>query len=65
MLARIVRHMKARHQDGDDHPLTIDEILDETNQLDVGNKIKQVNCCAILSVNSYNIKQVSSFTLGH
>ncbi|XP_041986002.1 transcription initiation factor IIE subunit beta [Aricia agestis] len=41
VLARIVRHMRARHQDGDDHPLTIDEILDETNQLDVGNKIKQ------------------------
>ena len=43
VLARIVRHMKSRHQDGDDHPLTLDEILDETNQLDVGSKIKQVN----------------------
>lgn len=43
VLARIVRHMKSRHQEGDDHPLTLDEILDETNQLDVGNKIKQVN----------------------
>lgn len=42
VLARIVRHMKARHQEGDDHPLTIDEVLDETNQLDVGNKVKQV-----------------------
>ncbi|XP_004924732.1 general transcription factor IIE subunit 2 [Bombyx mandarina] len=41
VLARIVRHMRARHQDGDDHPLSLDEILDETNQLDVGNKIKQ------------------------
>ncbi|GBP55574.1 General transcription factor IIE subunit 2 [Eumeta japonica] len=41
VLARIVRHMKARHQEGDDHPLTLDEILDETNQLDVGNKVKQ------------------------
>ncbi|KAM3958463.1 transcription factor IIEbeta [Aphomia sociella] len=41
ILARIVRHMRARHQEGDDHPLTLDEVLDETNQLDVGNKVKQ------------------------
>ena len=27
--------MKARHMDGMDHPLTLEEILDETNQLDV------------------------------
>lgn len=40
VLAKIVKHMKARHQDGDDHPLNIDEILDETNQLDVGSKVK-------------------------
>ncbi|KAL1448396.1 hypothetical protein WDU94_005588 [Cyamophila willieti] len=40
VLAKIVKHMKQRHQDGDDHPLNIDEILDETNQLDVGNKVK-------------------------
>lgn len=52
VLARIVRHMKARHQEGDDHPLTLDEVLDETNQLDVGNKVKQVyryNCNATLA----------------
>lgn len=41
VLAKIVRHMKSRHQEGDDHPLTLDEILDETNQLDVGSKVKQ------------------------
>ncbi|CAH2075978.1 unnamed protein product, partial [Iphiclides podalirius] len=41
VLARIVRHMRARHQEGDDHPLTLDEVLDETNQLDVGTKVKQ------------------------
>ncbi|KAK0181405.1 hypothetical protein PV327_003694 [Microctonus hyperodae] len=40
VLAKIVKHMKARHQDGDDHPLTLEEILDETNQLDVGSKVK-------------------------
>ncbi|XP_063987367.1 transcription initiation factor IIE subunit beta [Diachasmimorpha longicaudata] len=41
VLAKIVKHMKTRHQDGDDHPLTLDDILDETNQLDVGSKVKQ------------------------
>ncbi|KAH0949169.1 hypothetical protein HN011_000696 [Eciton burchellii] len=41
VLAKIVKHMKTRHQEGDDHPLTLDEILDETNQLDVGSKVKQ------------------------
>ncbi|KAL4705347.1 hypothetical protein ACJJTC_006833 [Scirpophaga incertulas] len=41
VLAKIVRHMRTRHQEGDDHPLTLDEVLDETNQLDVGNKVKQ------------------------
>lgn len=42
VLAKIVKHMKQRHQLGDDHPLNLDEILDETNQLDVGPKVKQV-----------------------
>lgn len=42
VLAKIVKHMKARHLDGDDHPLTLEEILDETNQLDVGSKVRQV-----------------------
>ncbi|XP_075228757.1 transcription factor IIEbeta [Lycorma delicatula] len=41
VLAKIVKHMKTRHQDGDDHPLSLDEILDETNQLDIGSKVKQ------------------------
>lgn len=40
VLAKIVKYMKQRHQDGDIHPLTIDEILDETNQLDVGPRQK-------------------------
>lgn len=42
VLAKIVKHMKSRHQQGDDHPLSLEEILDETNQLDVGSKVKQV-----------------------
>lgn len=40
VLAKIVKHMKTRHQEGDDHPLTIEDILDETNQLDIGNSVK-------------------------
>lgn len=42
VLAKIVKHMKNRHQDGDDHPLTIEDILDETNQLDIGTSVKTV-----------------------
>jgi len=41
VLARIVRHMKSRHMDGEDHPLGLEEILDETNQLDVSSKTRQ------------------------
>lgn len=42
VLAKIVKHMKTRHLDGDDHPLTLEEILDETNQLDIGSSVKNV-----------------------
>lgn len=42
VLAKIVKFMRTRHQDGDDHPLTIEEILDETNQLDIGQSVKNV-----------------------
>uniref|UniRef100_A0A069DYD8 Transcription initiation factor IIE subunit beta n=1 Tax=Panstrongylus megistus TaxID=65343 RepID=A0A069DYD8_9HEMI len=41
VLAKIVKYMKTRHLEGDDHPLALEEILDETNQLDVGSKVKQ------------------------
>ncbi|RZF34236.1 hypothetical protein LSTR_LSTR012610 [Laodelphax striatellus] len=51
ILAKIVKHMKTRHQDGDDHPLTLDEILDETNQLDIGTKVKQWLLTEALVVN--------------
>ena len=40
VLAKIVRHMKSRHMEGEDHRLNLDEILDETNQLDVSHKVK-------------------------
>lgn len=42
VLAKIVKHMRKRHQEGNLYPLTLEEILDETNQLDVGNKVRQV-----------------------
>lgn len=40
VLTKIVRHMKFRHMEGEDQPLTLDEILDETNQLDVSGQVK-------------------------
>lgn len=45
VLAKIVKHMRTRHLEGDDHPLTIDDILDETNQLDIGSSVKNVSQC--------------------
>uniref|UniRef100_A0A8C6U6Z0 Transcription initiation factor IIE subunit beta n=1 Tax=Neogobius melanostomus TaxID=47308 RepID=A0A8C6U6Z0_9GOBI len=39
-LAKIVNYMKTRHQNGDTHFLTLDEILDETKLLDIGMKQK-------------------------
>lgn len=35
--------MRTRYQYGDDHPLLLEEILDETNQLDVGVSVKNVS----------------------
>merc|ERR1712109_254329 len=40
VLTKIVRHMKTRHMEGEDQPLTLEEILDETHQLDVDSKTK-------------------------
>ncbi|KAJ3614852.1 hypothetical protein NHX12_018422 [Muraenolepis orangiensis] len=39
-LAKIVNYMKTRHQRGDTHFLTLEEILDETKLLDIGMKQK-------------------------
>lgn len=41
VLAKIVNYMKTRHQRGDTHPLALEEILDETQHLDIGMKQKQ------------------------
>ncbi|XP_076309861.1 transcription factor IIEbeta [Tachypleus tridentatus] len=38
VLAKIVKHMKQRHLDGDTEPLTLEELLDETNQLGIGSR---------------------------
>lgn len=43
ILTKIVNYMKERHLRGEDHPLSIEEILDETNQLDIGLSTKTVN----------------------
>ncbi|XP_034442847.1 transcription initiation factor IIE subunit beta isoform X1 [Hippoglossus hippoglossus] len=39
-LAKIVNYMKTRHQNGDTHCLTLEEILDETKLLDISMKQK-------------------------
>lgn len=41
ILAKIVKHMKQRHLNGDTYPLSVEEILDETNQLDIGTRQRQ------------------------
>lgn len=48
VLAKIVKYMRSRYQEGDDYPLTLEEILDETNQLDVGSSVKNVSFNAII-----------------
>ena len=53
VLAKIVKYMKQRHQAGDDHPLSLEDILDDTNQLDPGSKVKQVILLFIFSVIIY------------
>lgn len=42
ILTKIVNYMKERHLQGAEHPLNIEEILDETNQLDIGSSTKTV-----------------------
>ena len=57
VLAKIVRHMKSRHMEGEDHRLNLDEILDETNQLDVSNKVKV--SLSIESIESLSVQEMS------
>uniref|UniRef100_A0A1I8GEE2 small monomeric GTPase n=2 Tax=Macrostomum lignano TaxID=282301 RepID=A0A1I8GEE2_9PLAT len=39
-LSRIIRHMKSRHIEGQRHPLTLEEILEETKQEDLPQSVK-------------------------
>ena len=41
ILAKIIKYMKVRYAQEDTDALTLDELLDETNQLDIGMKQKQ------------------------
>ncbi|XP_059487507.1 general transcription factor IIE subunit 2 [Neocloeon triangulifer] len=41
ILAKIVKYMRQRHQRGETHSLTLEDILDETQQLTVRPKVKQ------------------------
>lgn len=36
ILFQVIKHMKQRHLNGDTYPLSLEEILDETNQLHIG-----------------------------
>lgn len=40
ILAKIITYMKKRYLEGEDYPLSLDEIIDETQQLDIDNKLK-------------------------
>ena len=40
VLSKMVHHMGHRHMEEEDMPLKLDEILDETNQIDVSSIIK-------------------------
>ncbi|XP_048852640.1 general transcription factor IIE subunit 2-like isoform X2 [Brienomyrus brachyistius] len=52
VLAKIVNYMKTRHQHGDTHHLTLEEILDETKLLDISVKQKQWLMIEALASNS-------------
>lgn len=60
ILTKIVNYMKERHLNGEEHALSIEEILDETNQLDIGSstktvsQLKKLHCAVILSIGSFS-----------
>ncbi|XP_076435581.1 general transcription factor IIE subunit 2-like [Babylonia areolata] len=60
VLARIVKHLKSKHQEGDTEALLLEEILDETNQLDVTNSVKHwLQTEALLSNPKVTVKESS------
>lgn len=56
VLTKIVKHMRARHLEGDDHPLTLDDILDETNQLDIRSSMKTVSYLEAAHYSSFSVQ---------
>jgi len=40
ILTKLVKHMKTRHQSGMNDPLELEELLDETSQLDINSKMR-------------------------
>ena len=50
--------LQTRHQQGDSFPLTVDEILDETNQLDVGAKHRHWLATEVSKMFSSKMEQV-------
>lgn len=49
--------MKERHLKGVEHALSIDEIMDETNQLDVGSSTKNVRVIVVKWINLITISK--------
>lgn len=43
VLARIVMFMRKRYVNGDDFPLTFDQILEQINRVEIGIKMKDVS----------------------
>lgn len=61
-LAKIVRYLRSKHQEGDDYPLTLEEILDETNQLHLGNSIKSVSSYICLVMQFFQLSQFNYYS---
>jgi len=40
ILTKIVKHLRQKFKDGEDFPLTLEEVLDETSQLDASSKVR-------------------------
>ena len=54
----MILFLQTRHQQGDSFPLTVDDILDETNQLDVGAKHKHWLATEVSEMCSPSVEQV-------
>lgn len=54
ILTKIVNYMKERHLKGEEHTLNIEEILDETNQLDIGSSTKTVSISIKIPITQFH-----------